>query len=145
MRNLIIAVASAVALVAAILTVSLYRGGDPEMSVDASGNAMTELVAVTVPPLDGAAAEGRIAYVKYCAGCHGPNGGGLDGLAPPLIHKIYEPSHHGDQAFYLAALQGVRAHHWGFGDMPPVEGVSEAEIGRIVTFVRTLQVANGIK
>ena len=144
MRNLVIALALAIAVVAVVLLVN--TGGDdaPETAVDVAGNAETEMVAVTVPLLEGQAAEGRIAYVKSCAGCHGPNAGGLEGLAPPLVHKIYEPSHHGDQAFYLAALQGVRAHHWDFGDMPPVEGVTEAEIVQIVAFIRTLQVANGI-
>ena len=47
-------------------------------------------------------------------------------------------------AFLLAAKQGVRAHHWPFGDMPPVPGVSEQDVGRIVAYVRTLQKANGI-
>lgn len=75
---------------------------------------------------------------------HGADATGQEGVAPPLVHKIYEPSHHGDQAFFLAAKQGVRAHHWRFGDMPPVEGITDPEIERIVTYIRTLQRANGI-
>ncbi|HSM30420.1 MAG TPA: c-type cytochrome, partial [Woeseiaceae bacterium] len=66
-------------------------------------------------------------------------------IAPPLIHRIYEPNHHGDQSFYLAAKQGVRSHHWPFGDMPPVESITDAEVGQIVAYVRTLQRANGIE
>lgn len=102
------------------------------------------IVDVTVPELDTLALAGKAAFDANCASCHGANAAGQDGVAPPLIHIIYEPNHHGDRAFYLAAQQGVRAHHWPFGDMPPVEGVSEAEIGRIVAYVRTLQRANGI-
>ena len=54
---------------------------------------------------------GASAYDAVCAACHGLNGQGQDGIAPPLVHKIYEPSHHGDMAFVLAAQNGVRAHH----------------------------------
>jgi mono/diheme cytochrome c family protein len=45
----------------------------------------------------------------------------------------------------MAVMKGVRAHHWRFGDMPPVEGVSEAQIAGIVAYIRTLQRANGIE
>jgi len=66
------------------------------------------------------------------------------GVAPPLVHKIYEPNHHGDMAFLMAARNGVRAHHWKFGNMPPVEGITDAEVITIVAYVRALQRANGI-
>jgi len=39
---------------------------------------------------------------------------------------------------------GVRAHHWKFGSMPPVDGITDAEDGTIVAYVRALQRANGI-
>ena len=68
---------------------------------------------------------GQVAFEAKCAVCHGANAAGQDGVAPPLVHKIYEPSHHGDAAFLLAAKNGVRAHHWRFGNMPPVEGVTD--------------------
>ncbi len=41
---------------------------------------------------------------------------------PRLVHKIYEPNHHADFAFQRAAAQGVKAHHWKFGNMPKIEG-----------------------
>jgi len=44
----------------------------------------------------------------------------------------------------LAARNGVRAHHWPYGDMPPVDGVNEAQARAIATYVRELQVATGI-
>ncbi len=88
---------------------------------------------------------GKRAFDATCAGCHGANAAGQDGVAPPLVHKIYEPSHHGDAAFHRAALQGVRAHHWGFGDMPPVEGLTRADVDAIVAYIRELQRANDIQ
>mgnify|MGYP005998193611 CR=1 FL=1 len=69
---------------------------------------------------------------------------GRDGLGPPLIHKIYEPGHHGDMSFQLAAMNGVRAHHWAFGNMPAVEGITPSDITNITTYVRAIQRANGI-
>ena len=111
---------------------------------DLPATAGAALVKVIVPDLDGAAVLGERAYLARCAQCHGANAAGQDGVAPPLVHKIYEPSHHGDGAFLVAALNGVRSHHWPFGDMPPVDGITEAEIKSIITYVRALQSANGI-
>ena len=103
-----------------------------------------EMVSVSMPELGEAGLAGQEAFRARCAACHGVNAGGVEGSGPPLIHKIYEPSHHGDMAFYYAALRGVRSHHWKFGDMPPVDGITEAELVAIVEFVREVQVANGI-
>ena len=103
------------------------------------------LVNVTVPELDGLALGGEAAFNENCAVCHGQNAAGQGGVAPPLVHIIYEPGHHGDAAFVRAARRGVRAHHWPFGDMPPVAGITDDEIGSIVAYVRALQRANGIR
>ena len=102
------------------------------------------LAQVTVPQLNGAETAGRGLFDKSCAACHGADAAGRDGIAPPLVHVLYEPSHHADIAFQRAAKLGVRAHHWRFGDMPPVEGVTETDVGKITTYVRALQRANGI-
>ena len=102
------------------------------------------LVAVTVPEITGMAVTGKIAFEAKCATCHGLNAAGREGAGPPLVHKIYEPSHHGDGSFQLAVQQGVRSHHWNFGNMPPVDGVTVAEVKMIVDYVRQLQRANGI-
>jgi mono/diheme cytochrome c family protein len=103
------------------------------------------IVAVEVPAsFSDQEQVGQRAYDAVCATCHGVNAQGREGMAPPLVHKIYEPSHHGDMAFVLAAQNGVRAHHWKFGNMPPVEGVSKADVLNIVTYVRALQRENGI-
>ena len=103
------------------------------------------LAVVTIPAtLSTEARAGQQAFVENCASCHGTNAEGKAGLAPPLIHKIYEPGHHSDMAFVMAARSGVRAHHWTFGNMAPVPEVTDAELARIIRFVREVQVANGI-
>lgn len=105
----------------------------------------TPLADVTMPVLSATAEKGSILFGQSCASCHGTEAAGRDGVAPPLIHKIYEPSHHGDESFQIAVARGVRAHHWPFGDMPPVDGLSREDVATIVTFVREVQRANGIK
>ena len=87
---------------------------------------------------------GQLGYEAKCAACHGANAAGQDGVAPPLVHIIYEPSHHGDEAFQRAVELGVRGHHWPFGDMPPIEGVTRGDVTMIIAYIRELQRANGI-
>lgn len=133
-RNLLIAI---VVLGAAIF---FYRGfGASDQPT--TGAAMANVI---VPELSRTAQDGEAAFNRFCATCHGRNAAGQDGVAPPLIHKVYEPGHHGDVSFMLAARSGVRAHHWPFGNMPPVEGITDGEIEEIVVYVRELQRANGI-
>ena len=87
---------------------------------------------------------GQLGYEAKCAACHGANAAGQDGVAPPLVHIIYEPSHHGDEAFQRAAELGVRGHHWPFGNMSPIEGVTRGDVTMIIAYIRELQRANGI-
>lgn len=87
---------------------------------------------------------GKLGFEAKCLVCHGVNAAGQDGVAPPLVHIIYEPSHHGDESFQRAVAMGVRGHHWPFGDMPPVEGVTRADVTMITVYIRELQLANGI-
>lgn len=105
-------------------------------------NAMT--VAVKVPKLSPFAIEGKVVFDKYCAACHGANASGTD-RGPPFVNEIYNPGHHSDEAFFMAAKYGVRQHHWPYGDMPPRPEVSEKDVAAIVQYVRELQKANGIK
>ncbi|MGI9385088.1 MAG: c-type cytochrome [Methyloligellaceae bacterium] len=100
-------------------------------------------VAVRVPALSAEAQLGRAMFERSCVVCHGPNASGTKS-GPPLIHKVYESNHHSDQAFHRAVQKGVRAHHWPFGDMPPVGDVKPSEVNLIVRYVRELQRANGI-
>ena len=103
------------------------------------------LAELAVPAeLSAEAAMGRRAFEAFCADCHGTNAAGRDGLGPPLVHRIYEPGHHADMAFVLAVRNGVRSHHWRFGDMAPIEGLTDADIRHITRYVRELQHENGI-
>jgi mono/diheme cytochrome c family protein len=88
--------------------------------------------------------DGLKAYNGACLQCHGIEGRGTS-FGPPLVHEIYKPSHHADQAFALAALQGVKAHHWDFGDMPPVEGISQTDLAMVTAYIRQLQREAGIE
>ena len=90
------------------------------------------------------AAKGKVLYQKNCASCHGVDLNGSD-KGPPMLHKIYEPSHHGDAAFQMAAKSGVRAHHWKFGDMAPVPAVTPNDVAHITAFIRLEQRKAGIK
>ena len=87
--------------------------------------------------------KGQLLYEKYCSTCHGLQ---LEGSkqGPPLIHPYYKPSHHGDKAFYRAALEGVRQHHWEFGDMPAVEGMTPGKMDSVVPYVRYYQQQKGL-
>lgn len=125
------------------------QGGTPDTPARAAAPGATTaapLAEVVIPAeFSPQARQGETYYNAVCASCHGTNAVGQDGVAPPLVHRIYEPSHHGDMSFVLAARTGVRAHHWPFGDMPPVEQpLTDAELGAIVSYVRELQRANGI-
>ncbi len=99
---------------------------------------------IVVPKLSSAGAMGKANFDEKCASCHGVNAAGTK-KGPPLVHKIYEPSHHADFSFLMAAKSGVRAHHWRFGNMPPVAGATDKQIEWITQYVREMQRANGIQ
>ena len=99
---------------------------------------------IAMPDLTPAADNGASAYGVFCGECHGAELGG-SGEGPPLVHKFYEPGHHGDASFWRAVRNGSPQHHWRFGDMKPVAGVTDAELASIIIFVREVQAANGIR
>lgn len=109
-----------------------------------SAEGGTPIAKVKVPALEGLALEGETLFNANCAECHGKNAAGQHNVAPPLVHVIYEPNHHSDSSFIRAAKNGAQAHHWPFGNMPPVKGVTDTELTRIITYIRALQRANGI-
>lgn len=89
-------------------------------------------------------ATGADLYAANCASCHGEDLRGTD-QGPSHLSRVYEPSHHADGAFQLAVLIGSRQHHWDFGNMPPVEGLSEGDVDAIVAFVRENQRLEGFE
>ena len=102
-------------------------------------------ISVVVPTLSVDELAGESAFERHCMACHGKDAAGTSKSGPPLVHKIYEPSHHGDGAYFRAVHQGVTVHHWHYGHMPILPTESEPEIAAIVRYVRALQRANGIK
>ncbi|MBR3368993.1 MAG: cytochrome c [Rhodobacteraceae bacterium] len=107
--------------------------------------ALAAMVDVTLPAeFTSDQAAGAALFAQTCATCHGENGAGVEHVGPPLVHIIYEPSHHPDGAFYAAVQLGVRAHHWDYGDMPRQPEVSEQQIAQIIAYIRALQRENGI-
>lgn len=129
-------------LIAAIGLYTQYAGINSSVAEAQQSNA---LVQIEIPSeLSGLATIGKRVFDKNCAACHGENAVGQDGVAPPLVHKIYEPSHHGDESFQRAVAMGVRAHHWKFGNMPAIEGLTRADVKAITAYVRELQHHNGI-
>ena len=88
---------------------------------------------------------GKKYFDENCAKCHGKLAAGMGGLGPPLVHKIYEPSHHGDIAFYMAVKNGVRSHHWNFGNMPAIKTLEKEKVTKIIKYIRELQRNNGIR
>ncbi len=90
------------------------------------------------------AVDGEARYQALCARCHGSGlGGGTEG--PPLLDRTYAPSHHADLAFYHAVKNGVRQHHWKYGDMPMLTGITPEQVGDIVAFVRREQQQVGVR
>jgi mono/diheme cytochrome c family protein len=88
--------------------------------------------------------DGAGQYATNCASCHGSDLGGTE-QGPSLLSIVYEPSHHGDDAFRSAIRTGSPQHHWGFGAMPPVEGLSDDEVDTIIAFVRAEQDRQGFE
>jgi len=65
-------------------------------------------------------------------------------ISLPVLSSVAEA---GETLFHencSACHQGVRGHHWRFGNMPRIEGVGEADVEKIIVYVRETQRANGI-
>ena len=112
---------------------------------EANAEEGAPIVKIEIPrQLSEIATLGKQAFDNKCASCHGQDAVGQNGIAPPLVHKIYKPNHHGDESFQRAVAMGVRAHHWKFGNMPAIEGLTRADMKAVIAYVRELQRHNGI-
>jgi len=140
-RKYLLIGACAVAAAAALFFLRPAPANDVASSAPPEGSAM---VAIQMPPIEGNAAIGQRIFENVCVACHGTNAVGVEGAGPPLIHVIYEPSHHADESFQRAVAVGVRSHHWRFGDMPPVEGLTRGDVAMVIAYIREIQRANGI-
>jgi len=88
--------------------------------------------------------DGRSLYGQACSVCHGQ---ALEGTnaGPTFLNRVYAPGHHADISFMFAIERGVRAHHWNFGNMAPVEGLSQEQVLAIIAFIREQQRDAGIE
>ena len=86
---------------------------------------------------------GEELFVASCAVCHGLDLRGSP-TGPPFLVPTYAPNHHGEEAFQQAVASGVAPHHWSFGPMEPIPGLSRDDVSKIVEYVRTMQEAEGI-
>jgi len=87
--------------------------------------------------------HGLVAFAGECAGCHGRLAEGTE-RGPNLIHRDYGPGVRSDAQFRRAVREGMPARR-GYGAMPSSPGISERRLERMITFVRELQRANGIR
>ena len=124
-----------------IVSVACTEGKDDEYSTADTPDSQT--ASIVIPDLSAVARDGAELFTANCSECHGATAGGSS-QGPPLIDRIYEPGHHADFSFHLAVNQGSSQHHWQFGDMDPVPGLSPEEVDKIVCYVREVQYANGI-
>lgn len=132
-------VAMVVGVVVAVVVIVL-SGGSP-----APRDPMTGAAEFDIPAQDPMlVAEGEPLYRANCAACHGIDLRGT-AVGPSQLSVIYQPGHHPDDAYVLAALNGVRAHHWNFGDMAPIPGLSRSDMDRIIAYIRENQRAQGFE
>ena len=91
----------------------------------------------------GTTRTGEELFRANCSSCHGVDANGTN-QGPPLVDRTYHPNHHPDFSIRNAINKGVKQHHWFFGDMPPVAGVSEDDAEKIICHIRDTQRANGL-
>ena len=106
----------------------------------ASESGDGETAAAAAPDAD----RGATLYAASCALCHGERGVGTE-TGPPLVHQTYRPGHHPDDSFRNAVKNGVAAHHWNFGNMPPRPELSDGDIEDVIAYVRAIQREAGIE
>lgn len=82
---------------------------------------------------------GKILYTGVCAGCHQPNGAGLDGIAPPLVDSEWVLG--SPDRVSRIVLHGVRGYIKVKGrryqlDMPPLGALGDEPIAAVLTYLR---------
>lgn len=73
-----------------------------------------------------------------CIECHGMGARGSD-KGPSLMDNVYHATQHADLSFHFAIRDGVRQHHWQFGDMPPQPHMTPEQVGHIIAYIRAEQ------
>lgn len=100
--------------------------------------------ASTTPATADASAQGAEVYASSCASCHGADLRGTE-KGPSQLSIVYEPNHHGDDSYRSAIANGAPQHHWNFGDMTPVEGLSDDDVEAVIAYIRSEQQRQGFE
>ena len=150
-----IAPAGVAALAAVMLFMATACPGDDADTPDSTATpTMTTSTATATPTVEStptpmpesrfSGVDGRSLYGQACAVCHGQ---ALEGTnsGPTFLNRIYAPGHHADISFMFAIERGVRSHHWNFGNMAPVEGLTQEQVLAIIGFIREQQREAGIE
>ena len=133
---------SVIVVITTLLTMVACGGeSTPQSAITESKSA--ERAPATESTLSETARAGEDLFNENCSVCHGLGATGTS-QGPPLIDRIYHPSHHPDFSIRNAVRQGVRQHHWLFGDMAPVADVSSDQVEEIICYIREAQRADGI-
>ena len=112
---------------------------------DATGGG-PPIANVNVPGTLSARAQlGQKSYEANCASCHGRNAAGQKVVAPPLVHVIYEPGHHGNEVVSAGGRPGGPCPPLAFRGHAAGRGLTRGDVAAIVAYVRELQRANGIR
>ena len=133
----------AILAVVSLLFVVIGCGGEGGQQYATSQAQATREVPSPGYQLSETARAGEELFNANCSICHGVNAAGT-GRGPTLIDRIYHPGHHSDLSFRSAVRQGVRQHHWTFGNMAPVPGVSPGDVDKVICYIRELQRAERI-
>jgi mono/diheme cytochrome c family protein len=87
-------------------------------------------------------AKGKEIFLRICAACHQPDGGGKDGLAPPLQGSDWIMAPEGGRLarIVLNGLKGpvrVNGKDWNL-EMPPLrENLSDDQVAVVLSYVRS--------
>ena len=77
---------------------------------------------------------GRLVYASRCAGCHGSNGGGGE-LGPSIVERVPART---DEELTTVIRQGLPT-----AGMPASPGLTDAEVGELMRFLRSLRPREG--
>lgn len=83
--------------------------------------------------------HGKMLYEQSCLACHQADGGGVPGLAPPLIKGVFV---NGDEKrlinILLKGLEGVEIKGETYANpMPAFDYLSDEDIASVLTYVRS--------
>ena len=139
-----IAPAAVAALAAVVLLLATACTGGDDDAAAPTATPTAEPTQTPAPESRFSGVDGRSLYGQACSVCHGQ---ALEGTnaGPTFLNRVYAPGHHADISFMFAIERGVRSHHWNFGNMAPVDGLTQEQVLAIIGFIREQQREAGIE